>query len=198
MSHVINYDVPTSPEVYVHRIGRTGRAGREGVAITLAEPREHRLLRHIEALTKQKIEVAPLPTEADLRAKRLETTRDAIRARMTAGKLDDVKTFVASLAQDFDLMDVAAAAIAMLYEGGETEEETPEPEPERPRYDDRRGDRGPRGRDDDRGARGRYEGRGERPSFRDRSDRPSGPPRGDRPDRGGGGAEGRGRVQQAP
>ena len=52
----MNYDVPPSPEAYVHRIGRTGRAGREGVAITLAEPREHRLLRNIEQLTKQKIE----------------------------------------------------------------------------------------------------------------------------------------------
>ena len=49
LSHVINYDVPDSAEVYVHRIGRTGRAGREGTAITLVEPREHRLLRSIEA-----------------------------------------------------------------------------------------------------------------------------------------------------
>ena len=198
VSHVFNYDIPTSPEVYVHRIGRTGRAGREGVAITLVDPREQRLLRHIESLTKQKVDLVPLPTEAALRAKRLETMRDAIKARMTAGKLDDVKTFVASLAHDNDLMDVAAAAIAMLYEGGEAEDETPEPEPERPRYDDRRGDRGPRGRDDDRGARGRYEGRGDRPSFRERSDRPSGPPRGDRPDRGRGDAESRGRGPAGP
>ena len=62
LSHVFNYDVPSAPEAYVHRIGRTGRAGREGTAITLAEPREHRLLRSIEALTKQKIEVATVPT----------------------------------------------------------------------------------------------------------------------------------------
>ena len=48
LSHVFNYDVPSAPEAYVHRIGRTGRAGREGTAITLAEPREHRLLRSIE------------------------------------------------------------------------------------------------------------------------------------------------------
>ena len=53
VSHVVNYDVPSAAEAYVHRIGRTGRAGREGVAITLAEPREHRLLRNIEQLTKQ-------------------------------------------------------------------------------------------------------------------------------------------------
>src|SRR5471032_661412 len=52
VSHVVNYDLPTAAEAYVHRIGRTGRAGREGVAITLAEPREHRQLRNIEFLTK--------------------------------------------------------------------------------------------------------------------------------------------------
>ena len=48
LTHVVNYDVPSAPESYVHRIGRVGRAGREGVAITLAEPREHRMLKTIE------------------------------------------------------------------------------------------------------------------------------------------------------
>src|SRR5688572_31782379 len=74
LSHVVNYDLPAAPESYVHRIGRTGRAGREGTAITLAEPREHRLLRTIEQLTKQKIDIATLPTVADLKAKRLAVT----------------------------------------------------------------------------------------------------------------------------
>src|SRR5204862_6466061 len=69
VSHVVNFDVPSAPEAYVHRIGRTGRAGRAGVAITLAEPREHRQLRTIEQLTKQKIEIAAVPTVADLRAR---------------------------------------------------------------------------------------------------------------------------------
>ena len=79
LSHVVNYDVPLRPESYVHRIGRVGRAGREGVAITLAEPREHRLLRNIEQLTRQKIEIATVPTVADLRARRLELTRASLR-----------------------------------------------------------------------------------------------------------------------
>ena len=48
LTHVVNYDVPSDPDSYTHRIGRVGRAGREGVAITLAEPREHRLLKKIE------------------------------------------------------------------------------------------------------------------------------------------------------
>ena len=68
----------------MHRIGRTGRAGREGVAITLAEPREHRLLRNIEQLTKQQIEIAAVPTVADLRARRLELTRASMRETILA------------------------------------------------------------------------------------------------------------------
>ena len=62
VSHVVNYDVPSDPDAYVHRIGRTGRAGREGVAITLVEPREHRLLRNIESATSSKLQIARLPT----------------------------------------------------------------------------------------------------------------------------------------
>ncbi|MBA3368577.1 MAG: DEAD/DEAH box helicase, partial [Geodermatophilaceae bacterium] len=52
LTHVVNYDVPSDPESYIHRIGRVGRAGREGVAVTLAEPREHRMLKAIERMTK--------------------------------------------------------------------------------------------------------------------------------------------------
>jgi ATP-dependent RNA helicase DeaD len=113
VSHVVNYDVPTSAEAYVHRIGRTGRAGREGVAITLAEPREHRLLRNIEFLTKQKIQIAAVPTVADLRARRIEMTKAALRETIVAGELDHFRAVVDSLAQDFDIMDVAAAAVKM-------------------------------------------------------------------------------------
>src|SRR3954469_20279821 len=111
VSHVVNYDVPSAAEAYVHRIGRTGRAGREGVAITLAEPREHRLLRNIEYQTKQKIEIAAVPTVADLRARRLEMTRASLRETILAGGLDQFRVLVDSLAQEFDIMDVAAAAV---------------------------------------------------------------------------------------
>jgi ATP-dependent RNA helicase DeaD len=121
ITHIVNYDVPAAPESYVHRIGRTGRAGREGTAITLAEPREHRLLRSIEQLTKQKIEVATVPTIADLKARRLELTRASIRERLVAGDYDDVRVVVESLAEEFDLFDVAAAAIKMLEGTAEAE-----------------------------------------------------------------------------
>ena len=116
VSHVFNYDIPTAAEVYVHRIGRTGRVGREGVAVTLVDPREQRLLRQFEALTKQKIEVATLPTGDALRAKRLDATREALKARMVAGDLAHTRAMVEALAQEFELIDIAAAAVALMHD----------------------------------------------------------------------------------
>jgi ATP-dependent RNA helicase DeaD len=115
LSHVVNYDVPSAAEAYVHRIGRTGRAGRGGTAITLAEPREHRLLRSIESFTKQKIEVATVPTVADLRTRRLDITRASLRERLLAGDLDHTRVVVESLAQEFDIIDIAAAAVHLAH-----------------------------------------------------------------------------------
>jgi ATP-dependent RNA helicase DeaD len=115
LSHVVNYDVPSAAEAYVHRIGRTGRAGRGGTAITLAEPREHRLLRSIEAFIKQKIEVQTVPTVADLRARRLDLTSASLRERILAGDLDDVRVVVETLAQEFDIVDIAAAAVKLAH-----------------------------------------------------------------------------------
>jgi ATP-dependent RNA helicase DeaD len=100
----------------VHRIGRTGRAGREGVAITLVEPREHRLLRNIEQLTKQKIEVATVPTPMDVRARRLDLTRGALRAALEEGELDGYRVVADALASEFDPMDVAAAAVKLAHQ----------------------------------------------------------------------------------
>ncbi len=116
LSHVVNFDVPASPESYVHRIGRTGRAGREGVAITLVEPREHRLLRNIEQLTKQKIDVATVPTPMDVRARRLDLTRGALRAALEEGELDSYRVVTDALASEFDPMDVAAAAVKLAHQ----------------------------------------------------------------------------------
>jgi ATP-dependent RNA helicase DeaD len=119
VSHVINYDVPSAPEIYVHRIGRTGRIGREGVAITLADPREHRFLRSLEAATKQTIDVLALPTMADLRAKRLEATRVKLRERLLAGGLEEMRAVVEALAGEFDVLDVAAAAVKLVHDAAE-------------------------------------------------------------------------------
>ena len=128
LSHVFNYDVPSAPEAYIHRIGRTGRAGREGTAITLAEPREHRLLRSIEAVTKQKIEVGTVPSVADLRARRLEITRATLHERLVAQDFDDVRVVVESLSEEFDVVDIAAAAVKLAHSataGDDVQEEVP-------------------------------------------------------------------------
>ena len=128
LSHVVNYDVPSAADAYVHRIGRTGRAGREGVAITLAEPREHRMLRNIEQLTKQRILIEKLPTVVDLRTRRLELTRAALRETLVAGDLDGFRVVVETLGEEFDVVDVATAAVKLAHEsttGGRDEEEIP-------------------------------------------------------------------------
>ena len=113
VSHVVNYDIPANPEAYIHRIGRTGRAGREGVAITLVEPREHRLLRNIEAAMRTRLEVAQIPTVADLRERRLEVLRGSLREAILADGLDRFRAVVEPLAEEFDVLDVALAAISL-------------------------------------------------------------------------------------
>ncbi len=118
LTHVVNYDVPSAPEAYVHRIGRVGRAGREGVAITLCEPREHRLLRNIERVTKQRIHVDKVPTSADLTARRLELTSAALRESLLEDKLDRYRGVVESLADEFDIMSIALAAVKLADEQG--------------------------------------------------------------------------------
>jgi ATP-dependent RNA helicase DeaD len=123
VSHVVNFDVPSAAEAYVHRIGRTGRAGRAGVAITFAEPREPRMLRNIELLTKQKIEIAAVPTVADLRERRLETVRTSLRDTIVAGGLEAYRAVVESLAAEFDMGDIAAAAVKRAESPADEKEE---------------------------------------------------------------------------
>ncbi len=124
LSHVVNYNVPSAPEGYVHRIGRVGRAGREGVAITLAEPREQRMLRNIEQATRQKIEFAHVPSQADLRARRMEITRIAVRESLIEDQFDGFRAVVESLAEEFEVMDIALAAVKLAHQasGLETDE----------------------------------------------------------------------------
>jgi ATP-dependent RNA helicase DeaD len=113
VSHVVNYDIPANPDAYIHRIGRTGRAGREGVAITLVEPREHRLLRNIETALRTRLEVTQIPTVADLRERRLEVLRGSLREAILADGLDRFRAVVEPLTEEFDVVDVALAAISL-------------------------------------------------------------------------------------
>jgi ATP-dependent RNA helicase DeaD len=115
LTHVVNYDVPAAPESYVHRIGRVGRAGREGVAITLAEPKEQRLLSNIERLTKQKIAVEKVPTVADLRARQIEVTITNVREMMESKDLEKYSPVLDAFGEEIDLRAVALAAIKLAH-----------------------------------------------------------------------------------
>ncbi len=118
LTHVINYDVPAAVESYVHRIGRVGRAGRMGVAITLVEPREHYMLKTIERVTKQKVVVEKLPTISDMLTRRLDLTTAAIRESISSddANLDAYRVVVDTLTDEFDIVEVALAAVKRLHE----------------------------------------------------------------------------------
>ena len=116
ISHVINYDIPYDTEAYIHRIGRTGRAGREGDAILFVAPRERRMLRIIEKATKKPIERLELPTAAAVNASRMEKFREKITYTLAGRRdlapfRDLVETYLAE--NEVDPLDVAAALASM-------------------------------------------------------------------------------------
>ena len=170
LTHVVNHDVPQSSEAYVHRIGRVGRAGREGVAITLVPPSKTYMLRNLERLTRQPIELAPVPTAADLRAARLDRTRASLEEALIAGEGEEsVRGMLAGLAAEHDLLDVATAAVMLMQAAAGTPDDgadIPVVGAGRGRSD-RGGDRGDwndRGDRGDRGDRpGKARGAGQRP-----------------------------------
>jgi ATP-dependent RNA helicase DeaD len=152
LTHVVNYDVPSAPDSYVHRIGRVGRAGREGTAITLAEPRERNMLKAIERATGRPIAIEKVPTVADLRARRLELTRAALRQIVLEGDLDAFRAVAEPLGEEFGIYEVALAAVKLASDASGTsrdEEELPEVDLRPP--DDRGGRRKAAGRDQRRG-----------------------------------------------
>ncbi len=129
LTHVINYDVPSAPDAYVHRIGRVGRAGREGVAITLAEPREQRLLENIERVTSRRIAREKVPSVAELRARQMDSTSVALRAALDGDGLQRFSPTVDQLADDYSTRDVALAALKLFHDARSTptdEAEIPE------------------------------------------------------------------------
>jgi ATP-dependent RNA helicase DeaD len=124
LTHVVNYQMPPATEAYVHRIGRVGRAGREGVAITVAEPRERSMLRAVEKATGQRVEWAPVPTAADLRARRLERTAAAVRAAVAEGGLEPYRAMLDALGTDLSPTEVALAALKLAHaaQAGKTDD----------------------------------------------------------------------------
>ncbi len=114
ISHVFNYDLPRDPEVYVHRVGRTGRAGKSGVAISLVTPGQRRELQKIESYTKQKMTATTLPTVEEVEAQREQRFAERVTAQLDGAASDrERKLVMALVAEGRDPMDVAAAALAL-------------------------------------------------------------------------------------
>src|SRR5688500_3846203 len=116
VTHVINYDVPWDPESYVHRIGRTARAGRAGDAITLVTPREYRALQMIEQVVKVKITRKRLPSLGDVVTRRREAAKEAVRSvleQREPGQLDAYLTLAGELGDSHDPIEIAAAALRL-------------------------------------------------------------------------------------
>jgi ATP-dependent RNA helicase DeaD len=176
ISHVVNYDVPYDSESYVHRIGRTGRAGRKGEAILFIAPRERNMLRVIERATRQTIEQMSLPSIADVNEQRVSRFKQRITEAVTAGEGAVFRELIEQFEreQSIPAIDIAAA-LASLLQGG-----SPLLLPEKPERQERfeGGDRGSEGggrhaRGD---SRGDSRGRGDsRPAAR--GDRPASEPR---------------------
>lgn len=117
VSHVINYDIPQDPESYVHRIGRTGRAGKRGLAITLVTPREFKLLKQIERETGAKIILRDVPSLADVAERQAEVWRNRIIEAIQDGGLAHYRAVLGNIIDEHDPIDVACAALKLASAG---------------------------------------------------------------------------------
>ncbi len=128
ISSVINYDMPGDTESYVHRIGRTGRAGRDGTAVLFVTPRQQRMKRDIEQYTKQQIQPMKLPTQADVASRRVNLFKERILKTLKDEELDLYLSLIEELAEESgcDMSEIAAAA-AFLSAGDKPLEVPVEP-----------------------------------------------------------------------
>jgi len=149
ISHVINFDIPNDAEAYIHRIGRTGRAGRNGEAILFVAPRERRMLGAIEAATRQKIELLELPSTEAVNNRRIAAFKQKITDTLTGGELAFMQHMIEQYQQEHDVPAIEiAAALARMTLGDQPLLLDPDPPPSRRRDTDskpRGGRREPRG-----------------------------------------------------
>ena len=162
ITHVVNYDIPYDTESYVHRIGRTGRAGRTGDAILFIAPRERKLLGNIEKATKQKVEEMGLPSTEVINNKRISKFKQNITDTLAAEELSFFSQLLEQYQQEHNVSALEiAAALAKLVQGStpllmqNLPKKSFESREDRPQRE--RGDRGDRG---------------DRDSFSQREDRP--------------------------
>ncbi|MEQ9484471.1 DEAD/DEAH box helicase [Coleofasciculus sp. F4-SAH-05] len=116
LTHVINYDLPDQVESYIHRIGRTGRAGKTGTAISLIQPFERRKLHQIERKVRQNLQVSRIPTRSQIEARRLEKLQDELREALAGERMASFLPIVRELSEEYDPHAIAAAALQMVYD----------------------------------------------------------------------------------
>jgi len=120
ISHVVNYDIPYDTEAYVHRIGRTGRAGKKGDAILFVAPREKRMLAAIERATKQRIELMELPSTEVINDKRVNRFKQKITDTLATEELEFYTKVIEQYETEHDVPAIeVAAALAKLVQGDE-------------------------------------------------------------------------------
>lgn len=127
ITHVVNYDIPQDHESYVHRIGRTGRAGRKGMAITFIAPREYRQLRLIERLAKTKIHHRRLPSAADILERQKEMIKERLIKTLEKNRYTDYHMILSDILEEYDAVDIAAAALQLSVEGFKEKDEEIDP-----------------------------------------------------------------------
>ncbi|MFG6401029.1 MULTISPECIES: DEAD/DEAH box helicase [unclassified Microbacterium] len=121
ISHVVNFDLPIDTESYVHRIGRTGRAGRTGDAISFVTPREKRMLANIERATRQPLTQMQLPSVDDVNATRLTRFDDAITAALEqTDRIERFRDIIAHYVEHHDIPETDVAAALAVVSQGET------------------------------------------------------------------------------
>ncbi len=179
ISHVINYDIPYDTEAYVHRIGRTGRAGRSGDAILFVTQRERRLLNSIERATQQKIEALQLPTVEMVNNKRIADFKQRISDTLATGELSYLQRLAEEFSRDHNVPpERVAAALAKMCLGeqplllaGKASDGEPKNRKERQKPNKR--ERSMDSADSSRTTHRTPAGRDERPAQRERFEKPA-------------------------
>jgi ATP-dependent RNA helicase DeaD len=156
LTRVINFDYPGSPETYTHRIGRTGRAGAKGLAITLVTPTEQRKLRYLEKAIKYKIEETQAPSNAEIATQQRAQLWGELERVLTGVDLKHEVEWLTEQGDEVDPLSIAAAAIHMLNASRGVDLAPPKPEPKSSRRENRE-DAGHRSRRADRGPRNEAE-----------------------------------------
>ncbi|MGG3926480.1 DEAD/DEAH box helicase [Metabacillus fastidiosus] len=114
VTHVYNFDVPQDPESYVHRIGRTGRAGKTGMAMTFVTPREMDIVKNIERTTKKKMDRMKPPTLDEAIESQQQLASEKLRSTIENENLEFYKRTAENLLEEFDAQTVLAAAIKLM------------------------------------------------------------------------------------